>query len=74
MGSNATADAYAQLTIGRYNLPTGTENPGNWNNADPLFVIGNGTGLGASRANAMTVLKNGNVGVGTTSPRTNLMS
>ena len=38
---------------------------------DPIFEIGIGTADDA-RANAMTVLKNGNVGIGLTSPTTAL--
>lgn len=34
---------------------------------DPVFIIGNGTGVSA-RSNAMTVLRNGNVGIGPTAP------
>ncbi|MEQ1878840.1 MAG: hypothetical protein ABL958_19530, partial [Bdellovibrionia bacterium] len=67
-GNNATAESHSQTTIGRFNMPTGSENATTWVAADPLFVIGNGTGSGASRSNAMVVLKNGNVGIGTSSP------
>jgi len=66
MGYSVTAPAFAQTTVGQYNMPTGTENLTTWVATDPLFVVGNGTGSGASRSNAMTVLKNGNVGIGTT--------
>ena len=38
---------------------------------DVLFEIGNGTANNA-RSNAMTVLKNGNVGIGTSTPGTAL--
>ncbi|HVK61255.1 MAG TPA: tail fiber domain-containing protein, partial [Bdellovibrionales bacterium] len=51
-----------------YNMPTGSEDNDSWVAADPLLVIGNGTGSGASRSNAMMILKNGNVGIGTSSP------
>ena len=63
-----TAEAFAQTTIGAYNLPKGSENPLTWIATDPLFVIGNGTASGASRSTAVMVLKNGNVGIGTTAP------
>ncbi len=68
MGYSVTAPAFAQTTVGQYNMPTGTENLTSWIATDPLFVIGNGTGSGASRSNAVTVLKNGKVGLGTTAP------
>lgn len=39
-----------------------------WNGSDRLFVIANGTS-DANRSNAVTVLKNGNTGIGTEMPR-----
>ncbi|MBI4647563.1 MAG: tail fiber domain-containing protein [Bacteroidia bacterium] len=65
MGYYTTAQPYASLAIGRYNIISGTYN--SWVATDPLFIIGNGSG-DAARSNAMTVLKNGNVGIGTTTP------
>jgi hypothetical protein len=65
MGETTTAKPYASLAIGRYNIVSGT--PGSWVATDPLFIIGNGANAG-SPSNAMTVLKNGNVGIGTVSP------
>lgn len=58
--------SYGEAAFGRYNefLPGDTAN---WNADDPLFVIGNGTSQ--TRANAITVIKNGRVGIGTSSPR-----
>ncbi|MGI9550187.1 MAG: tail fiber domain-containing protein, partial [Aurantibacter sp.] len=55
--------------IGRFNIAGG--NSGSWVNTDPLFEIGIGSGPG-SRANAMTVLKNGNVGIGDETPTAKL--
>jgi hypothetical protein len=72
MGQSTTAPSYAETAIGAYNttyLPTGTTS---WNSADRLFVIGNGTGTGASSSNAMVVLKNGKTGIGTSTPQTEL--
>lgn len=65
MGYYTKAESYASLVIGRYNVGGGESNT--WVETDPLFEIGIGTS-GANRANAMTVLKNGNVGVGVTNP------
>ena len=61
MGTLTTAQAYASLAIGRYNVITG--NLTAWTGTDPVFVIGNG-GSDGTRANALTVLKNGNMTVG----------
>lgn len=65
MGLSTTAQAYSSLTIGRYNEIAGA--PSSWVAADPLFVIGNGTSA-AVPSNAMTVLKNGDVGIGISTP------
>jgi len=69
MGWGTTAQAYASTVIGRYNIISGTSN--SWVAGDPLFVIGNGTSAIAT-SNAMTVLKNGNVGIGTATPSSTL--
>jgi hypothetical protein len=63
MGDYTTAQPYASLAIGQYNVVNGDSN--NWVATEPLFIIGNGTDE-ANRSNALTVLKNGNVGIGTT--------
>ncbi|MGE3680652.1 MAG: hypothetical protein AB7G93_02925 [Bdellovibrionales bacterium] len=70
-GLFTSAPSYGQFVVGRYNV-TGGETAGSWQAADPLFVIGNGTGTGVNASNAMTVLKNGNVGVGTPTPNDTL--
>lgn len=68
-GYGSTAQSFGSFVIGRYNIISG--NPQLWIATDPLFVIGNGLSSSA-RANAMTVLKNGNVGIGTTVPSAKL--
>jgi hypothetical protein len=65
IGLYLKADSYVSTAIGQYNVGGGTA--GSWVSADPLFEIGNGAD-NLSRANAMTVLKNGNVGVGVNDP------
>lgn len=59
-----TSSSYSFAT-GRYNIGGG--HPTNWVATDPLFEIGNGTGPTA-KSNALTVLKNGNIGIGTHTP------
>ena len=63
VGEHNEAGAYDSAAFGRWNHTSG--NPNSWLLNDPghLFVIGNGTAEG-SRSNAVTVLKNGNVGIG----------
>src|SRR5574343_1634354 len=64
-GRNATADSYGSFVLGRYNVGGGTA--GSWVSTDSLFEVGIGTS-GIAKANAFTILKNGNVGVGTATP------
>jgi hypothetical protein len=56
MGHGTTSQAYGSLTIGRYNIVSGT--PTAWNSWEPVLVIGNGTSSSLP-SNAMTVYKNG---------------
>lgn len=65
MGEAATAQAANSFVVGTYNIIAGDKVE--WVTTDPLFVIGNGTGS-STRSNAMTVLKNGYVGIGVTNP------
>jgi hypothetical protein len=69
MGNRTIANGYASTVIGLYNLPLvspeGASSP-----TTPLFIIGNGD-LGAN-SNALTVFKNGNVGIGNNAPAARL--
>jgi|GEM_PF-6028956 len=66
-GLETNAQSYNCFSIGRYNVGAG--NGAAWVSTDPIFEIGIGTGSSnQNRANAMTVLKNGNVGIGVSSP------
>ncbi|MCD4730860.1 MAG: hypothetical protein K8R74_09690, partial [Bacteroidales bacterium] len=64
MGFGTTAQSFRSFVIGSRNIVSGTTD--SWIDTDPIFVIGNG--LYPAFSNAMTVLKNGNVGIGTTNP------
>ena len=64
LGSNALSDGYCVTALGRFNVGGG--DPLNWVATDPLLEVGNGS-FGA-RSNALTVLKNGRVGIGTAAP------
>ena len=72
MGNSVTAESYGQLSFGTLNMPKGGENPNAWVATDPLLVVGNGTGTGVLRSNALTILKNGKAGFGISSPVTRL--
>lgn len=69
MGAFTVSNSYNCFATGRYNdsVATNILSPFQWIDTDPLFIIGNGTAVNA-RHNAMTVLKNGNVGINTSSP------
>jgi uncharacterized membrane protein len=66
LGQNVQAKAVYGISIGGFNdiadVPGSEAQP-----TDRIFQIGNGTAFN-NTSNAMTVLRNGNVGIGTTSP------
>ncbi len=61
MGSNTTAESYASVAIGRYNVGKdstgGSTNPTVWVTKDPVFEVGVGTS--EEPKNAMTIYKDG---------------
>ena len=65
LGNAVQAQSYSSMAVGRYNVGGGSAT--SWVSSDPIFEIGNGTGP-STRSNAVTVRKNGNVGIGTTFP------
>jgi hypothetical protein len=64
IGSNTVSTSYACFVAGRLNEEM-TADPDSWVSSDPIFIIGNGQ---TTRHNAVTVLKNGYFGIGTTAP------
>ena len=69
-GNFTTASSFCSFVFGAYNI-TGAYNPTTWVDTDPLFVIGNGVD-NVNRNNALTILKNGNIGIGTSTPQAKL--
>jgi hypothetical protein len=67
LGYSTTAESYACFVVGRFNRNSASYSKTTWVPTDPLFVIGNGANS-QKVANALTVLKNGNVGIGTVTP------
>ena len=68
-GDGLHARSPNEAVFGAYNRDYSPNAPAGWDAEDRLFVIGNGTGSN-NRGNAVTVLKNGNVGIGEDSPTT----
>src|SRR5690625_33902 len=70
MGISTQAQSFASVVLGSYNeLLGGTHD--RWISSDALFVIGNGSAWN-NRRNAITVLKNGRTGIGTSTPQATL--
>ena len=67
MGYYTTAPSYVETSIGRYNTSYTPASTDTWNTSDRLFVIGNGASS-SSKSDAIVVLKNGNMGIGTSNP------
>ena len=65
IGNSVRAQSYSSMAVGRFNVGGGSAT--SWNSGDPIFEIGIGTST-SNRANAVTVRKDGNVGIGTTVP------
>jgi hypothetical protein len=63
MGAGTVAKAYGSISMGLYNNNLDVANGGSPQPADRIFQIGNGSADNA-RSNALTVLRNGNVGIG----------
>ena len=66
MGSAVEAKSHSEIVVGSFNTDYTTadiESNREWFPTDRLFVIGNGIDED-TRSNAMTILKNGNIGIG----------
>jgi Head domain of trimeric autotransporter adhesin len=70
LGNQTTAKAFGSVSIGSLNDFSDNPDPLNVNSTDRIFQIGNGGG--AFPSNAMTVLRNGNVGIGSITPEAKL--
>ena len=70
-GNGNTAASYGEVTLGLFASNYTPASTTTFDAGDRLFAIGNGADAG-SRSNALTVLKNGNVGIGTDQPKQKL--
>jgi hypothetical protein len=66
MGLATEAKAYLSMVMGRFNVIAGSLNE--WIQAEPLLVVGNGLNYD-NRNNALTLLKNANLGLNTATPQ-----
>jgi hypothetical protein len=71
MGHNTVAHSYSETVIGSYNSSYTPVSEAVWKANDRIFVVGNGSDP-SFRSNALTVLKNGNIGVVTDTPQARL--
>ncbi|MEQ8908419.1 MAG: tail fiber domain-containing protein [Vicingaceae bacterium] len=71
LGQNAEAQSYAEISLGSYPSTYTPNSTTAWDAGDRLLSVGNGTGSGA-RSDALTILKDGKVGIGTATPTENL--
>jgi hypothetical protein len=67
IGNNSVAKAFSGVAIGQFNDATDAPSQDNPLSADRIFQIGNGNGE-ETRSNAVTVLRNGNTGIGLLDP------
>jgi hypothetical protein len=71
IGSNLLTRSVGSVTLGNQNDTSDVQNPeGSGQFTDRLFQLGNG--FGATRSNAITVLKNGYTGIGALLPKAKL--
>ncbi len=64
MGASVSSPSGRETAMGTYNLDYTPETATGWNDNDRLFVIGNGI-TDDSRSNAVTILKDGRIGLQT---------
>ncbi len=69
-GSELLNASYISAVFGSLNVGGGSTTT--WVLTDPLFEVGNGVPASGVRSNALTILKNGFVGVGTATPAAKL--
>ncbi|MGC4102999.1 beta strand repeat-containing protein [Ferruginibacter sp.] len=66
-GTQTIARSYGEYATGIFNTDVSPLSTNSFVNNDRLFTIGNGTD-DTHRSNALTILKSGNIGIGTSSP------
>ena len=72
IGNGTQALAQSSVAMGTYNDPLVGSSTNTFVPTDPILTLGNGSSA-ANRSNALTVLKNGNVGLGINTPSEKLV-
>lgn len=67
VGSNNISQSFAEVTLGSFNTTYTPNSTSSWDANDRILTVGNGSSNG-SRSTAMVIMKNGRVGIGTTTP------
>ena len=68
LGQKNFAPSFGETTVGVFCTEYNANDPNAINPNDRVFTVGNGTSTGAYRSDAMVILKNGNTGVGISTP------
>jgi hypothetical protein len=68
IGLRTSASSYSEIAIGMNNTIYTPNSTTQWNGNDRIFSLGNGS-YSNDRSNAITILKNGNTGIGTDTPQ-----
>ena len=67
IGESITANSWNSISLGRWNDPINITPTSSWVLTEPLLIVGNGTGP-SDKKNALVILKNGNIGINTSTP------
>ena len=67
IGEDITSNSQNTISLGRHNDPILASPTPGWELTDPILIVGNGTSS-TDRKNALVILKNGNVGIGSNTP------
>ncbi len=71
LGAYTNAPSFAELAVGTFNTSYTPSSPTSFVATDRLFVVGNGQSK-SNTSDALTILKNGNTGIGTSAPQSTL--
>lgn len=67
IGESVTANCFKSIALGSFNDPVVGIETYAWTPTEPILIVGNGIDA-STRSNALTILKNGNTGIGVNAP------